>query len=277
MPNTKTLTAQDLYNLTKCEHRVYLDTNDDPREKGEVGAFVKLLWELGLQTEREYLSLLGDIAVSDLHTLSIEQARVETLRLMKEGAPLIYQGCLVDGLYVGRPDLLLKHSDSKSVFGPFLHEAIDIKAGKGWQERDGKKTKFKEHYAFQVMFYRMLLKRIQGAVPPMGRIVNVDKEIEEFNPADFEIEFQEALVEAQRLVNGEATSEPVLGSYCQLCPWVCPMRPKRRAAVVAEGKAGLVSTDRATDDESCLENEYWRGLDKSPSPPPCFGTDRRDR
>ncbi len=214
-----TITAQDLYNLTKCAHRVYLDANGDPKDKGEVSSFVKLLWELGLQTEREYIDMVGEVPVSDLSPLPIEEAWAETLRLMKEGAPLIYQGCLKDGPFVGRPDLLVKRDGPPSAFGPYLYEPIDIKAGKGWEERDGKKTKFKDHYAYQILFYRMLLDRIQGAFLPVGRIVNVDKAVEEFDPTQFEAEFAEALTRAQRLVAGQESSEPVLGSHCQLCPW----------------------------------------------------------
>jgi len=93
----KTITAQDLYNLTKCHHRVYLDTNGNPEEKGEVGSFVKLLWELGLQTEREYIASIGDLPIEDLEILSVEPAFHETIRLMRNGAPLIYQGCLMEG------------------------------------------------------------------------------------------------------------------------------------------------------------------------------------
>ncbi|MGH7255730.1 MAG: hypothetical protein ACREI3_08130, partial [Nitrospirales bacterium] len=156
------ITAQDLYNLTRCLHRVYLDANGDPADKTEVSPFVKLLWELGLQTEREYLASVGDVPVSNLTGLPIEEAVAETLRLMKDGAPLIYQGCLRDGAFVGRPDLLVKRPDLPSAFGPYSYEPIDIKAGKGWEERDGKRTTFKKHYAFQVMFYRYLLSRIQG-------------------------------------------------------------------------------------------------------------------
>lgn len=215
----RTLTAQDLYNLTKCAHRVYLDANGDPKDKGEVSSFVKLLWELGLQTEREYIGMMGEVPVSDLSLLPVEEAWPETLRLMKEGAPLIYQGCLMDGPFIGRPDLLVKREGQRSAFGSYLYEPIDIKAGKGWEERDGKRTKFKEHYAYQILFYRMLLERIQGASLPVGRIVNVDKAIEEFDPARFEAEFAAALAEARRLVAGEESSEPVLGSHCQLCPW----------------------------------------------------------
>ncbi len=215
----KTITAQDLYNLTKCHHRVYLDSNGNPEEKGEVGSFVKLLWELGLQTEREYIESLGEIPVVDLGILSVDQAFHETMRLMGEGTPLIYQGCLIDGPYVGRPDLLVKREEGESRFGPFLYEAIDIKAGKGWEGGESRKPKFKEHYAFQILFYRMLLERIQGTVVSQGRIVNVDKQIEEFDPMSFELPFQAALEQATLLVYGQEESEPVLGSHCLLCEW----------------------------------------------------------
>ena len=215
----KTITAQDLYNLTKCHHRVYLDTNGNPEERGEVGSFVKLLWELGLQTEREYIASVGDVAVEDLEALSVEPAFQETIRLMHSGAPLIYQGCLMDGPYVGRPDLLVKREEGASRWGNFLYEAIDIKAGKGWEGGEGRKPKFKEHYAFQILFYRLLLQRIQGAVVALGRIINIDKQIEEFDPMSFELPFQAALEQATQLVEGTETSEPVLGSHCLLCEW----------------------------------------------------------
>ena len=215
----KTITAQDLYNLTKCHHRVYLDSNGNPEERGEVGSFVKLLWELGLQTEREYIESIGGDTVEDLEMLSVEAAFHETIRLMQEGAPLIYQGCLMEGPYVGRPDLLLKRVDGTSCWGKYLYEAIDIKAGKGWEGGEGRKPKFKEHYAFQILFYRMLLERIQGAVVPLGRIINIDKQVEEFDPMNFELPFQDALEQATQLVQGRETSEPVLGSHCLLCEW----------------------------------------------------------
>ena len=213
------ITAQDLYNLTKCHHRVYLDTNGNPEEKGEVGAFVKLLWELGLQTERDYIASLGDLPVVDLAPLPIEPAFQETVRLMTEGVPVIYQGCLQHAHYVGRPDLLVKCEEEASHFGAYYYEAIDIKAGKGWDTTERRTPKFKDHYAFQVMFYRMLLGRIQGFLPPRGRIINVEGNLEEFDPALFEEKFQKALAHTQRLVSAQETSEPVLGSHCLLCEW----------------------------------------------------------
>ena len=215
----KRITAQDLYNYTKCLHRVYLDSNGDPAEKSEVSSFVKLLWEVGLQTERDYISSLGDQAVVDLQPLPVEPAFQETLLAMEQGAPLIYQGCLIHGQFVGRPDLLVKRDGGVSRFGAFLYEPIDIKAGKGWEEAESKKRKFKEHYAFQVLFYRLLLEKIQGAVPAGGRIINVEKQIEEFDPTQFEDRFEQALETVRQLVSGAESSEPVLGSHCTMCGW----------------------------------------------------------
>ena len=132
----KSITAQALYNLTRCAHRVYLDANGDPSLKGKVNSFIKLLWEVGLQTERDYIASLGDMAVVDLQPLSVEVAASETLRLMREGVPLIYQGCLLDHPYVGRPDLLVRRDNLPSCFGAYGYEAIDIKAGKGWEHSE---------------------------------------------------------------------------------------------------------------------------------------------
>ena len=52
-----------------------------------------------------------------------------------------------------------------------------------------------------------------------GRIINVDKQIESFDPMSFALPFQAALEEATKLVYGQETSEPVLGSQCLLCEW----------------------------------------------------------
>jgi uncharacterized protein len=214
-----TITAQDLYNYTKCAHRVYLDTNGDPKDKSEVSSFVKLLWEMGLQKELEHLGTLADAPVEDLKALSIAAAAARTDELMRAGAPLIYQGVIrADGM-LGRPDLLVRRDEHASALGAWYYEAIDIKAGRGWEEREGERTKFKRHYALQIMFYRDLLARAQGYAPPVGRIINVESRYEEFDCADFADDYADALAQVERLVSARETSEPVLSSACAQCEW----------------------------------------------------------
>lgn len=217
--NNKQVTAEDLYNYVKCPHRVYLDSNGDPKEKSEVNLFVKLLWEKGLQTEEECLQTVSVLEVIDLSNKGAKEAWPETQRDMEKGAELIYQASLTQGRYLGRPDLLFKHTDRSSNFGSYYYESIDIKAGRGWEIRENRYRKFKKHYAFQILFYQMLLGSIQGYIPPIGRIVNVEKEIEEFDPLSFEEEFRLALAEVQKLIQGEETPEPVLSSHCFQCEW----------------------------------------------------------
>jgi len=202
-------------------HKVYLDANGDPAEKGEVSSFARLLWEMGLQTEREYLSgLTGGLeTVTDLSPLTPEAAWAQTAEAMRRGAAIIYQGCLIHGRERGRPDLLIRRDDAPSQWGAYHYEPIDIKAGRGWEEREGKVTGFKRHYAYQMMFYRDLLQAIQGYAPPAARIINVDQEVEEFDPAEFEEDYRSAKAEVERLVAGEEQSEPVLGSHCAQCEW----------------------------------------------------------
>jgi predicted RecB family nuclease len=219
MKNHHWITAKDLYNYTKCLHRVYLDANGDPDAKGEVSRFAKLLWELGLQTERDYLEDLEKGSVTDLSMYEPETAWDKTLEAMGQGVALIYQGCLVHERFRGRPDLLVKRDGAASRWGSYYYEAIDIKAGKGWEERDGRPVKFKEHYAYQMLFYREQLEAIQGYVPPLARIINVDKEMEEFDPGVFEGPYRRAKAQVERLIGGEESSEPVLGSHCMQCEW----------------------------------------------------------
>ena len=213
------ITAEDLYNYVKCPHRVYLDSNGDRKEKSEVNLFVRLLWEKGLQTEKDYLTTLGECEITDLSERRVKDAWPETDHYMKKGTELIYQACLEHGPYLGRPDLLLKRTEVSSYLGPYYYEPIDIKAGRGWEIREEKYRRFKKHYAFQVLFYRMLLASIQHYLPPVARIINVEGEIEEFDPLDFQDEFTLVLNQVERLVQGKESSEPVLGSHCAQCEW----------------------------------------------------------
>lgn len=219
------ITAVDLYNYTKCAHRVYLDGNGDPSQKSEVSAFVKLLWDKGLQTEREYIARLGYDAFDDLQALSVEAAALATNELMAGGARIIYQGCLICDQRVGRPDLLLRQDERPSKFGAYSYEPVDIKAGRGYEERDGEKGRFKKHYAFQILFYHELLAEVQGVWPATCRIINSEGEFESFERDDFEVAYRQAWHEVQRLVAGEETSEPVLGSQCHQCEWLGRCRP----------------------------------------------------
>ena len=178
-----------------------------------------MLFRSGLQTERDYLATATDTDAADLQHLGPEKAAARTLELMRAGHGLIYQGCLQHGHWRGRPDLLVRRDEGHSAFGDFFYEAVDIKAGRGWSYRKGRKSSFKAHYAYQILFYRDLLEKIQGTAASRGRIINADGESEEFDPDDFTAKFTSALDRVERLSRNADTSEPVLAGHCSMCPW----------------------------------------------------------
>ena len=82
----------------------------------------------------------------------------ETLRLMRMGTPLIYQGWLEqridDVIYRGRPDLLERRPGSSN-FGDWVYVPIDVKSS----------SEIKTSHREQLAFYSMVLSSIQGYFP----------------------------------------------------------------------------------------------------------------
>src|SRR3989338_6568208 len=103
------ISASSFYNLSKCHRRVYLDLYGNPDEKGEYSDFVQMLWERGVRIEREIIEKIRkERDIVSVDGPASEDLFAQTLKLMKEGAPLIYQGVLINKDHIGRPDLLEK-------------------------------------------------------------------------------------------------------------------------------------------------------------------------
>ncbi|MFA4843965.1 MAG: TM0106 family RecB-like putative nuclease [Candidatus Margulisiibacteriota bacterium] len=214
---TNNITAQDLYNYTKCPYRVYLESNGDPSQKGQPSIFVQLLWESGVKNEKEVIRQIGIDNIAEVKDVDIDSACLTTAKLMKDGVETIYQGCLKSADMVGRPDLLIKNGSHPSKYGDYYYEAIDIKSGKGVE--DERTQRFKKHYAYQVMFYNDLLKLIQGYSSAMGKIINGDKATEEFVISDYVDEYNRVINEVRELKHSAGRHEPIISSACSLCVW----------------------------------------------------------
>lgn len=212
----KNITAQDLYNYVKCPYRVYLDENGDISAKGKVNSFVELLWKMGLTNEKEVIATLGKETV-EVHEDSQEKSFKKTLELMQKGVPIIYHGCLIENNRLGIPDLLIRCDDHPSNLGPYYYEAIEIKSGKGIE--DERRQTFKKHYAFQVIFYNDLLSVFQGYPSTKGKIINGNKQIEEFLIADYRDEYTQAFEDVEKLKDASGQCEPIISSGCSLCVW----------------------------------------------------------
>ena len=95
------LTATDLFNYAKCQHRPYMDFYGDQSFKVEIHPLVKLLWESGVQYEAKVIESLKaqnpdkkfveiGIGVPLSHKLFLK-----TQATMQDGADYIYQGVIM--------------------------------------------------------------------------------------------------------------------------------------------------------------------------------------
>jgi len=215
------ITASKLYNYLQCPHRVWRDVYGPQEEKiKETNPFVQLLWDRGIQHEKNVVSKLGEF--TDLSKIGFDQAADLTMEAMKRGDELIYQGVLKIENLMGIPDLLRKQPD-----GSYL--PIDIKAGMGHEggseENEGK---LKEHYAAQLCFYVELLKQLGFAKENRGLIIDIRENEVEYNlneqigpktPQSWWEYYEEIKEEVNALINNEKQNLPANAAICKLCPW----------------------------------------------------------
>jgi len=207
MPSSRRhLTADAFYRYLKCPHWVYWDVFGDPKDKGEVPPMLQKLREDGVLHEKRcvekmglYLELPSEGEAEDLFPA--------TLEAMRQGAPLIYQGTLLDDTWAGRPDLL-RRVEIPSKLGDWSYEAIDIKSSR----------EITEAQSYQLVFYALLLKKIQGVKPEHGKILNVDGEERAFLIDDVESDFFEVLDRILAIRGGEKPPLSFMSS-CKDSPW----------------------------------------------------------
>lgn len=219
------LTATDLYNFKKCAYRPFMDYNGDSAQKVEVHPLVKLLWESGVQYEAKVLeSYQRDHPNQSFRAIHPEQPVSETLvddtiKAMQDGVDIIYQGVLISGNKVGRPDLLLKTQGASS-FGEYHYYPMDIKLTRidaTWD--DGNEKVPMEQY-WQVYFYGELLEKIQGKRPDKGFIYKTKKRILPIPLYKPPFNYERAIGQLELYLQGNAHGvEPAINSNCGMCEW----------------------------------------------------------
>lgn len=198
------ITATHFYNYVQCPTKIYLNIYGDKRKKIAYSEFMQKKMKDGILHEKEVIKGKDFDEVKIKNTYD---AFKKTLELMKSGAELIYQGVIVDGEMIGRPDLLEKRKgDSK--FGEYHYVALDIKSGK----------RLKEEYKMQVMFYSWLLEKIQGRLPKKGYVININHDVLDFDVKKALWKYNADLSEIKKIVKGKKI-EPTYTSKCAECIW----------------------------------------------------------
>jgi uncharacterized protein len=201
------LTASDFYRFLQCPHWPYYDRFATPEERKlerQISSFEERRFENGVAHEQEVVAKLfeGRPIVEVETTKDPNIAFQETLKLMQEGVPLIYQGTLLHEDWAGRPDLL-ERQEGESQFGNWFYAPVDVKSA----------HHLEKYHKLQLTFYATLLERIQARFPAEPAIINRDGERIPFNAGEFILEFEGFVTELNRIRAGEKP-DPVLRKTC---------------------------------------------------------------
>ena len=222
MPHPTIITASTLYDLISCPHRVALDRFEDHAERDKVSTFVNMLWERGSAYEASVIEkIAGSKPVLDLSAVPEAEREARTLEAMRSGVSLIYQGRLSAGDLLGSPDLLRREGEG--------YVPIDIKSGRGEEggDDDSEPTP-KEHYAVQLGLYVDMLEQLGCSAGRRAYVWDIlgHEVLYDFtklhgkrNPRTLWDDYQDALLDARRILGKIDITRPAYSATCKLCQW----------------------------------------------------------
>jgi predicted RecB family nuclease len=211
MPDKKyKLTGEHFYKFFQCPHWIWYDIYGDQSRKGQIPPLIEMIHKNGLKHEREMIKSRVFEEVKPELLRDLDEAFLTTLELMKQGKN-IYHGVLMDEYWVGIPDLLEARpveKGMKSNFGDNYYVVYDIKSGR----------EMRDEYKFQLVFYSLILERLQGVMPRDAYIINADGEERSFMTDDFLDYFHLTRERIEKILDGEKPP-PFLKSGCKQSPW----------------------------------------------------------
>lgn len=208
------LTAEHFYKFFQCPHWLWYDLYEDQAKRKAVPPLMQMIYEDGLKHEKKVMRSrkFDELPVSASQDL--DEQFLATVELMKKGRN-IYHGVLMDEHWVGIPDLLearpmseLGMSGARSRLGDFYYVVYDIKSGK----------ELRDEYKFQLVFYSLILERIQGVRPREAFIINGEGEEKSFLIDDFLEYFHLTRETIEKILDGQKPP-PFLKSGCKRTPW----------------------------------------------------------
>lgn len=207
------LTAQDYYRYLQCPHWPYYERWATPQEKKLKRRLTKSEIERledGLAHEKRVVKAMfkDQEVLEPKPSKDLDSAFASTLKLMQQGAPLIYQGTLLHDDRAGRPDLL-RRVEGESVLGHWFYEPMDVKSS----------SEVQKYQRLQLMFYAVLLEQVQGRFPARGYILNREGLEQEVELGEHVSEFEQVTEDIDRIRAGEKP-DPVYRKSCvDTAPW----------------------------------------------------------
>jgi uncharacterized protein len=187
---------------------------EDQQKKKMTPPLMQMIYEDGLKHEKNVMQSRKFDELPSNATQDLDEAFLATVELMKKGRN-IYHGVLLDEHWAGIPDLLearpmseLGMGGARSRFGDHYYVVYDVKSGK----------ELRDEYKFQLVFYSLILERIQGVRPKEAFIINGEGEERSFLIDDFLEYFHLTRETIEKILDGEKPA-PFLKSGCKRTPW----------------------------------------------------------
>ncbi len=195
------------YKFFQCPHWIWYDIYGDGQHKREIPPLLHMIYQgkmidadSALIPHKKFEQLEPD-KLKDL-----DDAFIATLELMKQGKN-IYHGVLMSEDWVGIPDLL-EARPGKSNLGDFYYVVYDCQ----------NTLDMRDEYKFQLIFYSLILERIQGVRPNEAYIIDAQGNERSFLISEFIDQFHLTRWQIEKILNGEKPA-PFLKAGCKRTPW----------------------------------------------------------
>ncbi len=227
------LAATDLSGFAACEHKTLLDLAVAEGALGRPGQNElerRLLEQRGVEHEKR---VLEHYRASGQRVVTISQrprsseseladAARETEAEMQAGADVIYQGHLFDGIWLGRPDFLVKRA-GRSRFGEHFYEVVDAKLSRH----------AKASAVLQLCSYTDLLSQLQEREPEHFWLVpgRDDATPVPLRAADYMAFYRQLKRSLEEYTRNEERVDPCPDpvEHCDVCLWWQRCEQRRRA------------------------------------------------
>lgn len=238
------LSATDLVDHLDCHHLTQLNLQVAHGARGKPELWdpsLEILWERGAAHERAYIQHLRESGreIVEIEGVGITPAFVEkTLEAMRGGADVIVQAALLDGIWSGRADVLLR-VEAKSDLGDWSYEVVDTKLAR--QTRGGT--------VLQLCLYSDLLAKVQGRTPEHMYVVTPASDFKrnKYPTAAYAAYYRQVrrALEHTLAAKDAAITYPDPREHCDVCRWRVECEAKRRSDDHLSLVAGISGTQIA--------------------------------
>ena len=201
------LTPDLFYKFFQCPHWIWYDIYADAKKKKQTPPVLELLYKGKLANPSESIKKFKEFEqIRPEQFKDIEESFLATLELMKQGKN-IYHGVLMHENWVGMPDLL-EARPGKSELGNWQYVVYDIQSS----------LDLGDQYKFQLVFYSLMLERLQGVRPKEAYVIDPNGNTRSFLVDDFVDQFHVTREQIEKILEGEKPA-PFLKSGCKKTPW----------------------------------------------------------